>query len=182
MNLIVVSNRVSSLSDKSAAAGGLAAALYQGMRASGGTWFGWSGKLVEGEPGPATITPAARAKLATIDYPEDDFTGFYNGMANGTLWPVMHNRVDLMVYDPAYLEKYQRINRLVAGRIAQLETPDAFYWIHGLSFPDGRVVFAAGGRQTAARIFFCIRRLGRFPASNVCPITSMSSAICWPTI
>ena len=134
MNLIVVSNRVSSLSDKSAAAGGLAAALYQGMRSSGGTWFGWSGKLIEGEPGPATITPAARAKLATIDYPEDDFTGFYNGMANGTLWPVMHNRVDLMVYDPSYLEKYQRINQLVASRIAELETPDALYWIHDYHF------------------------------------------------
>ncbi len=134
MNLIVVSNRVSSLSDKSAAAGGLAAALYQGMRSSGGTWFGWSGKTVEGEPDPATINPAGSAKLATIDYPDSDFTGFYNGMANGTLWPVMHNRVDLMVYDPAYLEKYAAINKLVATRIAQMETPDAYYWIHDYHF------------------------------------------------
>ncbi len=134
MNLIVVSNRVSSLSDKSAAAGGLAAALYQGMRSSGGTWFGWSGKTTEGEPGPATITPAGSAKLATIDYPQDDFAGFYNGMANGTLWPVMHNRVDLMVYDPAYLVKYERINRLVAERTAQLVTDDALFWIHDYHF------------------------------------------------
>ena len=134
MNLIVVSNRVSSLTDKSAAAGGLAAALYQGMRASGGTWFGWSGKLIQGEPGLATITPAGSAKLATIDYPEDDFKGFYNGMANGTLWPVMHNRVDLMVYDPDYLVKYERINRLVATRIAELVTDDALFWVHDYHF------------------------------------------------
>ena len=134
MDLIVVSNRVSSLVDKGAAAGGLAAALFQGMRKSGGTWFGWSGKTVPGTPGPAAIEDSGTAHLATIDYSEEDFSGFYNGMANGTLWPIMHNRVDLMVYDRTDFDRYERINRQVAAEVAKLVKPDSMIWVHDYHF------------------------------------------------
>jgi trehalose 6-phosphate synthase len=134
MRLIVVSNRVSSLSNPEAAAGGLAAALYEGMRKSGGIWFGWSGKTVETAPGPTEIVTSGPAQLATIDYPEDEFKGFYNGMANGTLWPVMHRRVDLMVYDDDAYEKYCAINRLVASRVAELADSETLLWVHDYHF------------------------------------------------
>jgi trehalose 6-phosphate synthase len=134
MDLIVVSNRVSSLADHSNAAGGLAAALYQGMRKSGGTWFGWSGKTIPGKPGPATMVESGPARLATIDYNEGDFNGFYNGMANATLWPIMHNRVDLMVYDRVWQEQYERINRQIAEEVAKLVKDDSIIWVHDYHF------------------------------------------------
>jgi trehalose 6-phosphate synthase len=134
MDLIVVSNRISSLADKTNAAGGLAAALYAGMQKSGGTWFGWSGKTVTDTPGPATVVPSGPAKLATIDYAESEFSDFYNGMSNGTLWPIMHNRVDLMVYDRVWREKYEAINRQVAQEVAKLVKDDSLIWIHDYHF------------------------------------------------
>ncbi len=154
MRLIVVSNRVSSLSNPEAAAGGLAAALYEGMRKSGGIWFGWSGKTVESEPGPTEIVTSGPAQLATIDYPEDEFQGFYNGMANGTLWPVMHRRVDLMVYDEADRQKYCAINRLVATRVAALADADTLIWVHDYHFLPLATDLRAAGIETPLGFFF----------------------------
>lgn len=49
--VIVVSNRVPEANGKPAA-GGLAVALQSALRESGGLWFGWSGRTVDGPVGP----------------------------------------------------------------------------------------------------------------------------------
>ena len=47
--LVVVSNRLAD--PRKTAAGGLAVALAEVLNATGGMWFGWSGKLVEATQG-----------------------------------------------------------------------------------------------------------------------------------
>ncbi|WP_421862071.1 hypothetical protein [Parvibaculum sp.] len=48
--LVVVSNRVGPVKD-AARAGGLAVALVDALKARGGLWYGWSGKVDETWPG-----------------------------------------------------------------------------------------------------------------------------------
>ena len=46
--LVVVSNRVTPVSDsKATTAGGLAVGLLAALRESGGIWFGWSGQIAD---------------------------------------------------------------------------------------------------------------------------------------
>lgn len=69
--LVAVSNRVAD--PRNIAAGGLAVALGEALKATGGVWFGWSGKIVEtaqgGTPGEGElhIQQAGNVTLATVD-------------------------------------------------------------------------------------------------------------------
>jgi trehalose 6-phosphate synthase len=45
--LVVVSNRVSLPSERTARAGGLAVAMRDALKQHGGVWFGWSGDIAE---------------------------------------------------------------------------------------------------------------------------------------
>ena len=52
--LVVVSNRLAD--PRKLASGGLAVAVGQALEASGGLWFGWSGKVLEdGSPGKSRL-------------------------------------------------------------------------------------------------------------------------------
>ena len=48
--LVVVSNRVSLPGEWTTRAGGLAVAMRDALRRSGGMWFGWNGEVVENPP------------------------------------------------------------------------------------------------------------------------------------
>ena len=89
--LVVVSNRVAD--PRKPASGGLVVAVGQALRASGGLWFGWSGKVVEnGTPGEGDLQlqQAGKVQLATVDLSRDDHDSYYLGYSNGVLWPVFH--------------------------------------------------------------------------------------------
>ncbi len=129
--LVVVSNRVAD--PRKTAAGGLAVGLADALAASGGLWFGWSGQVVapgEGSDGPPRVTRAGELSLATVDLTQADYDAYYLGYANGVLWPVFHNRLDLAALDRSDLEGYRRVNRLFAQRLAPLLRPDDLVWIH----------------------------------------------------
>ena len=71
MNLIVVSNRVTSGKANEPMTGGLAAALLPMVEQSGAIWFGSSGRLCDGcrkEPS-AEVEPLGRGALARLDLP-----------------------------------------------------------------------------------------------------------------
>src|SRR3546814_906530 len=55
---------------------------------------------------------------------------FYTGFANGTLWPMLHYRPDLVDYQRSHLEGYLRVNEIFAERLRQLITPDDTIWVH----------------------------------------------------
>ncbi len=129
--LVVVSNRVAD--PRKTAAGGLAVALGDALASSGGLWFGWSGLVTE--PGSASNAPpkiqrAGDVTLATVDLTQPDHDAYYLGYANGVLWPVFHNRLDLAVLDRSDIDGYRRVNRMFAQRLAPLLRPDDLVWIH----------------------------------------------------
>lgn len=132
--LVAVSNRVAD--PRNMAAGGLAVALGEALKATGGLWFGWSGKTIDaahgGTPGEGElhVHHAANVTLATVDLCKEDHDGYYMGYSNGVLWPVFHYRVDLADFDSGHLSIYRRVNQLFARKLAPLLKPDDVIWIH----------------------------------------------------
>ena len=129
--LVVVSNRVGD--PQKAAAGGLAVAVGEALARSGGLWFGWSGKVVEGgAPGEGEVhhQRSGNAKLATIDLSKADHDSYYAGYSNQALWPALHYRLDLADFAAGFFAGYQRVNRLFARKLAALLRPDDVIWVH----------------------------------------------------
>jgi len=129
--LVVVSNRLAD--PRKPAAGGLAVALGETLKRTGGVWFGWSGKVVEdGTPGEGAlhISQAGSVTLAELDLCAEDHDAYYRGYANGVLWPVFHYRLDLAHFEAGHLGGYRRVNQLFARKLMPLLKPDDLIWIH----------------------------------------------------
>jgi trehalose 6-phosphate synthase len=129
--LVVVSNRVAVPKARGAtgAQGGLTGALQAALQASGGLWFGWSGKECEDEC-PPELVERDGVTTATIPLAQQDVDEYYNGYANSTLWPLFHYRIDLAEYDRETGRGYERVNELFADRLHPLLDPDDTIWIH----------------------------------------------------
>ena len=128
--LIVVSNRVTPPEKGESAAGGLSVALAAALRQYSGIWFGWSGRTVPTFTGEATLANVDGVTTATIDLEEADYQEYYNGYANGTLWPLFHYRIDLTAYDRSFGQGYERVNRRFAESLAPFIEPDDVVWVH----------------------------------------------------
>ncbi|MBI5279877.1 MAG: alpha,alpha-trehalose-phosphate synthase (UDP-forming) [Burkholderiales bacterium] len=155
--LVVVSNRLAD--PRKTAAGGLAVALSDVLQATGGLWFGWSGKIVEaadgGVPGEGElhVQQAGPVKLATVDLSREDHDAYYLGYSNGVLWPVFHYRLDLADFDAGYIGGYRRVNQLFARKLMPLLQPDDIIWVH-----DYHLIPLAG----ELRALGCTQHIGFF--------------------
>jgi trehalose 6-phosphate synthase len=132
--LIVVSNRVGPLKD-TGKAGGLAVALVDMLREQGGVWFGWTGDI--SEAGTFSAMRRERVKsveLAQIDLSAADNAEFYAGYANRTLWPILHYRLDVAEFSPAFEAGYRRVNERFAVRLRPLVGDDDRIWVHDYHF------------------------------------------------
>ena len=129
--LVVVSNRVMVPTGRqSGSAGGLAVGVQAALRDKGGIWFGWSGE---------TIAEAAERKISTVDkdgvsYVLCDLTKaehgeYYGGMANRTLWPLLHYRIDLTSFQHEWYRTYRKVNELFAEALAGRVTPEDRIWV-----------------------------------------------------
>jgi trehalose 6-phosphate synthase len=127
--LVVVSNRVG-VPDGSARAGGLEVAIRAALRRRGGLWFGWSGRVAEGMPGPAKTVEQENISYVTVDLRKDDYDEFYNGFANRVLWPILHYRLDLAEFTRRDLGGYFRVNEFFATHLEDQLKPDDVIWVH----------------------------------------------------
>ena len=146
--VVVVSNRVALPRRGEPAAGGLAVALKDVLKASGGLWFGWSGEI-KAEPSPEPrCQRAAGIDYATIDLSDADHKGFYVGYANATLWPLFHFRLGLMQYDRQDAATYRKVNRDFARALLPLLGPEDTVWIHDYQMiPMAAELRALGAKQ-----------------------------------
>ncbi len=129
--LVVVSNRIAD--PRKTAAGGLAVALGQALEASGGLWFGWSGRVTEnGTPGQGELNrqQAGAVQLVTLDLSRQDHDSYYLNYSSGVLWPVLHYRLDLADFDANGIAGYRRVNQLFAQKLKPLLRPDDLIWVH----------------------------------------------------
>src|SRR5690606_21709124 len=126
--LVVVSNRVALPGESRA--GGLAVGLEAALRAHGGVWFGWSGKVVREASGRLHEQTDGDVRYVTMDLNRPDHDAYYNGFANRTLWPLLHSRLDLVDYARETRAGYRRVNLLFAEKLAPLLRDDDLLWIH----------------------------------------------------
>jgi trehalose 6-phosphate synthase len=127
---VIVSNRVPSPNEKAATAGGLAVALADAAT-EGSLWFGWSGRRAEETSSEAAITLSDDGvTFATIDIAEREYQKFYNGFANGALWPLLHYRTGLLRFSRPDYEAYRAVNKSFAQALLPLLQPGDLIWIH----------------------------------------------------
>ena len=117
--------------------GGLASALLPAVRKSGVVWFGSSGKLRKAVPGATPwvqVESYGRGTIATVDLPEQHYSGFYEGFANSALWPLLHSRPDLSRVSADDYRAYAEVNAYMARTLATFGGVDATFWIHDYHF------------------------------------------------
>ncbi len=145
--LIAVSNRTAAGS--ASRAGGLAVALWDALARTGGLWFGWSGDLVDDEARGVRILSADGIDYALADLTHKEHEGFYLGYANRALWPVLHYRTDLAVFDELDFRAYENVNRRLAQLLKRQLRDGDVVWVHDyhfLTFGDALRQESWGGR------------------------------------
>jgi len=127
--VICVSNRVS-LPRRSAAAGGLAVGVLAALRRTGGVWFGWNGEFGDGDPSEPDVHMRDGVTYISIEFRREEFELYYNGFANGALWPVFHYMPSKFRFRSEERDAYESINRQFARNLLPLLRPDDLIWIH----------------------------------------------------
>ena len=130
--LIAVSNRTAAGSESKA--GGLAVALWETLVETKGLWVGWSGRVIEYETEKVTHSEEEGVSFALSDLSRRQYDGFYLAYANSVLWPVMHNRIDLAVFDADSYRNYSGVNEKFARIAVQEARPGDFIWVHDYHF------------------------------------------------
>ncbi len=138
--LIVVSNRLPLTLRKTEdgwstehSSGGLASAMNPLLRKSGGDWIGWAGGGGEehDESRRAILAQwAENERCFAVELPEQVATGFYEGYANQTLWPVFHNFPSHLKFDAKSWEAYVEANRIFCEAVVDRYRRNDLIWVH----------------------------------------------------
>ena len=149
--LIVLSNRVK-MPDNAPMAGGLAVALQDILTGNSVVWMGWNGDIIDPTNDSAgnefssnkrTALANTQADLTradtTITYittalTTEQYQQFYCGFANNVLWPLLHERTDLIHQAPEDYAGYQTVNHLFAEQLKKVIEPDDVIWVHDYHF------------------------------------------------
>lgn len=132
--LIVVSNRVKM--PDSQLAGGLAVGLYDALQQHGGIWLGWQGNIADTNDFQPLSPNLAEAKITYVTTPltQSQYQHFYCGFANNVLWPLLHDRLDLVQETAQDYDIYQQVNALFAQQLQKMAQPDDVIWVHDYHF------------------------------------------------
>lgn len=146
--LVVVSNRVADLNNPNQA-GGLAVGLGDALRRNRGMWFGWDGKTVaRGVRVPPEVHQINDTTTVTLPMTRKDHEEFYAGFSNSVLWPLLHYRLDLVDFKPAFLRGYKRVNSKFSNALSPYLQPDDTIWVHDYHLiPLGQELRRRGHRQ-----------------------------------
>ncbi|WP_049720950.1 alpha,alpha-trehalose-phosphate synthase (UDP-forming) [Gilvimarinus polysaccharolyticus] len=143
--LIVVSNRVAkSDATSKGSEGGLAVGVMAAMEKDGGIWFGWSGKIDNRNEEPKTET-RGNIEYVTINLRQSEYNQYYKGYANSVLWPLFHQRPELMRYRDIDLSGYLQANQKFADELLKIIQPGDTIWVHDYHLiPLGKMLREAG--------------------------------------
>jgi len=133
--LIILSNRVSLPQSEKCVAGGLAVAMQDALSKVGGIWVGWNGEKVEQQTNQRfDILYKSKITYITCPLTQKQYQDYYCGFANNSLWPMMHDRADLIEYQHDEYQTYQQVNALFAKKISEFAAPDDLIWVQDYHF------------------------------------------------
>ncbi|HVN12960.1 MAG TPA: trehalose-6-phosphate synthase [Kineosporiaceae bacterium] len=105
--------------------GGLVAAMEPVLRRYQGAWVGWTG--AEGDaPEPFD---AVGMHLVAVPLSGREIAEYYEGMSNGTLWPLYHDVIAPPRYHRAWWDTYLDVNRRFADVTATTAARGATVWV-----------------------------------------------------
>ncbi len=108
--------------------GGLVSALTPAMADFDGVaWLGWAGADVENELQPFDHDGI---RLVPIALSEEERENHYEGMSNGTIWPLYHDKVEPAVFHRHWFSSYSQVNRRFAAAAAAEAAEGASVWVH----------------------------------------------------
>jgi trehalose 6-phosphate synthase len=129
--LVVVANRLPFRrvdSSWTLSPGGLVSALKPVMESSKSmVWVGWAGDENEQLTDPFVVDGM---KLAPVPMSADEKALHYDGMSNGTLWPLYHDKVVPAEFHRTWFEGYRRVNQRFAEITASVAARGALVWVH----------------------------------------------------
>lgn len=133
--LVVISNRLPAVDAKTPPSGGVVVALQATLSESGRLWVGWPGRSNEHAVFTASdLKVAGQISFVRTDLSHRDVAEYYDGFCNSVLWPLCHDRRDLVHEAPEETESYFRVNRMFALRLLPLLRDDDLIWVHDFHF------------------------------------------------
>ncbi len=130
--LIAISNRTAA--DPSARAGGLAVAVWESLKSTGGVWFGWSGDVVEKPSRSVQHLKDDGVEFVLTDLSMAEHDRYYLQYANSVLWPVFHYRLDLAAFNSEAFEVYASVNQRIANIVTERLREGDSVWVHDYHF------------------------------------------------
>ena len=112
--------------------GGLATALagvHDGMQS---WWIGWPGDVgrLDATQRRELDERLREMRATAVSIDRADARTFYAHLANGILWPLLHDRVDRLPLDLGGWDVYERVNECFADAVAEEWRPGDVVWIH----------------------------------------------------
>ena len=107
--------------------GGLVSAVGPAVAQQEGraAWIGWTG--TEGTEDPFDIDDL---HLHPVPISADEKSLFYDGMSNGTLWPLYHDKVVPSEFHRRWFDGYRKVNARYAEAAAATAGDGATVWVH----------------------------------------------------
>ena len=134
-SLVVVANRLPfrrvDAGDGSAwstSPGGLVSALAPALADTEQVaWVGWAGE-VGGDAGEQVTVDGMILNIVPIS--DEDKRLHYDGMANGTLWPLYHDKIEPPEFHRSWYDGYRRVNERFADACAAVAPEGSVVWVH----------------------------------------------------
>jgi trehalose 6-phosphate synthase len=105
--------------------GGLVTALEPVLREQHGVWVGWPGAHLESDD----TFEADGLTLKPVNLDDLEFEYYYEGMSNGTLWPLYHDLVAKPEFHREWWEAYRRVNQRFAEAAAECVGQHGVVWV-----------------------------------------------------
>ncbi len=173
---LFVSNRLSArvreqgdAVDVQLTAGGLATALRDVQETTDARWLGWPGRVAPQHRDVVTLR-LAEAGAIPVFLDEGEVAAYYEGYANGVLWPLLHSNLDRLPFDAdADWPAFRAVNQRFATACIDAARAGDPIWVHDFHLalvpgeirrrvPDARVGFFLHVPFPALQVFRVLPR------------------------
>lgn len=112
--------------------GGLATGLRGPHERSGGVWIGWPGQAAPADVGrrEEIARLLAQHRTAPVWLTQSEVTRFYEGAANGVIWPLFHYLIDQLPLRVEQWDAYEAANARFADAVVAHYRPGDRIWVH----------------------------------------------------